>query len=137
VARGVIREIHKFDPGLAVTDVVTLGKLVSESVALRKLPMFSVWPFAGFAVLLAALGVYAVMSYAVRLRPNEIGARIALGARPRDIWRLIVDNGARPIRSVCPDEVVLGGAIVWSDGHGSAHLRVAALLLAWVGLVAW
>jgi putative ABC transport system permease protein len=95
VARAVISEIRKFDPDLPVTHVVTLDKLLSDSVASRRLSTFLLGLFAGLALLLAALGVYAVMSYAVRLRRNEIGVRIALGAQPNNIWGLILGSGAR------------------------------------------
>jgi putative ABC transport system permease protein len=95
LTRAVIAEIHKFDPNLPVTHLITLDKLLSESVASRRLSMFLLGLFAGMALLLAAVGIYALMSYAVRMRRNEIGVRVALGAQPRNIWWLIVASGAR------------------------------------------
>ena len=74
---------------------MTLDQLLSESVASRRLSTFLLGLFASLALLLASLGVYAVMSYAVRLRTNEIGVRMALGAQPRNIWWLILDSGMR------------------------------------------
>jgi putative ABC transport system permease protein len=91
----VIAEIHKFDPSLPVTHVMTLDTLLSESVASRRLSTVLLGLFAGLALLLATIGVYAVMSYAVRLRTSEIGLRVALGAEPRNIWWLIISSGAR------------------------------------------
>lgn len=95
VAQAVIAEIHKFDPTLPVTHVLTLDQLLSRSLASRTLSTFLVGLFAGLALLLATIGVYAIMSYAVRLRSNEIAVRIALGARPRNIWWLVIHSGAR------------------------------------------
>jgi putative ABC transport system permease protein len=95
LTRAVIAEIHTFDPKLPVTHVITLDKLLSESVASRRLSMFLLGLFAGMALLLAAVGIYALMSYAVRMRTNEIGVRVALGAQPRNVWWLIVGSGVR------------------------------------------
>jgi len=74
---------------------MTLDRLLSESVASRRLSTFLLGLFAGLALLLATIGVYAVMSFAVRLRTNEIGVRVALGAQPWNIWWLVIDSGAR------------------------------------------
>ncbi len=97
ISQAVIAEIHKFDRSLPVTHVMTLDTLLSESVASRRLSTFLLGLFAGLALLLAMIGVYAVMSYAVRLRTNEIGVRVALGAQPRNIWWLIISSGARVV----------------------------------------
>jgi putative ABC transport system permease protein len=87
--------VHQFDPNLPVTHVLTLEELASESVSPRRFSTFLLSVFAGLALLLAAIGVYGVMSYVVSLRTNEIGIRIALGAKPGDIWRLVIHWGAR------------------------------------------
>jgi ABC-type antimicrobial peptide transport system permease subunit len=76
---------------------MTLDTLLAESVSPRRFSTFLLSLFAGLALLLACIGVYAVMSYAVRLRTREIGVRMALGARPRNICGLIVAAGARLI----------------------------------------
>jgi putative ABC transport system permease protein len=91
----VIAEIREFDPNLPVTHLMTLDTLLADSVSPRKFSAFLLGLFAGLALLLATIGVYAVMSYAVRLRTREIGIRKALGARPRNIFVLIVGAGAR------------------------------------------
>jgi putative ABC transport system permease protein len=109
VAQSVIAEIHKFDATLPVTHVKTVDDLLSESVSPRRFSTFLLGLFAGLALLLAMVGVYAVMSYAIRLRRTEIGVRLALGARPRDIWWLIIGGGVRLI--ICGIALGLAGAL--------------------------
>ena len=95
LAHAVAEEIHKIDPSLPVTHVTTLDGVLAETVASRRFSTVLLGIFAGLALLLAAVGIYGVMSYVVSLRINEIGIRMALGAQPRDIWRLIVGRGAK------------------------------------------
>jgi putative ABC transport system permease protein len=119
LAQTVIAEIHKFDPNLPVTHLMTLDTLLGESVSPRKFSTFLLGLFAGLALLLATTGVYAVMSYAVRLRTREIGVRIALGARPRHICVLIVGAGAR---------LVAGGTVVGLAGAFAVTKLLSTLL---------
>jgi putative ABC transport system permease protein len=94
LATAAIEQIHKDDPTLPVTRVTTLDALLAESVSPRRLSMSLLGVFAGLALVLAAVGIYGVMSYVVSLRTNEIGIRMALGANPGDIWRLVILRGA-------------------------------------------
>src|SRR4029077_10365264 len=95
IAHAAADEIHKSDPNLPVVHVTTLDGLLDETVAPRRFSTILLGAFALLALILAAVGIYGVMSYVVSLRINEIGIRMALGAQPRDIWRLIVGSGAR------------------------------------------
>lgn len=95
LAEAAASEIHKFDLNLPVTHIMTLDNLLADSVSPRRFSTFLLGVFAVLALVLAAMGIYGVMSYVVSLRTNEIGIRMALGAQPRDIWRLIIGKGAQ------------------------------------------
>ena len=93
VLGAVRREILAIDKDQAVYNVVTLAELHRDSIALRRFLMVLLIVFAGLTLALAAVGIYGVMSYAVTQRTQEIGIRIALGARPKDVLKLVVQGG--------------------------------------------
>jgi putative ABC transport system permease protein len=86
-------KIAEVDPTLPVTGILSLDEVVAASVAQPRLIMQFVGVFAGFALLLAALGIYGVMAYSVTQRKQEVGIRVALGATRSDIFRLIIGHG--------------------------------------------
>ena len=82
------------EPELLVTNITTMQQRISASVAPRRLLMALMATFAGLAVLLAAVGVYGVMSFVVTQRTREMGIRTALGASSGDLVRLVVSRAA-------------------------------------------
>jgi predicted permease len=95
LATDVSGAIARVDPEQPVTDVMTLEALLDDSLAHQRATMLLLSLFAGFALLLAAIGIYSILSYSVRRRVPEIGLRVALGARRIDVLWMIVGNGLR------------------------------------------
>jgi putative ABC transport system permease protein len=93
VSEAVKREITALDATLPLSEIRSMEQLVARSVAPQRFNMLLIGLFAGLGVLLAAVGVYGVMSYSVAQRTNEIGIRMALGARSRDIVRMVLRQG--------------------------------------------
>jgi predicted permease len=90
----VEKEVRALDPQLPVARVATLEEVVARSISEPRFYMVLLGAFAGMAVFLAALGIFGVMSYAVVQRSREIGIRVALGARPGDVQRMILGHAA-------------------------------------------
>lgn len=90
----VEQAVHELDPDLPVARLRSLEEVVSRSISQPRFYMLLLGLFASMAVLLAALGIFGVISYAVTQRSREIGIRMALGARPGSVMRMVLSNAA-------------------------------------------
>lgn len=92
----VSNAVHRVDGSVPLQNTFTMDDVVASSLSQQRFDMLLLGTFAGLAVLLAAIGIYSVLSYSVRRRVNEIGIRMALGARLGDVLRLVVIEGMKP-----------------------------------------
>jgi putative ABC transport system permease protein len=87
--------LHSLDPDIPVGKVSTLASIVDDSMTQPRFSMMLMAAFGVLAVVLASIGMYGVVSYSVMQRTREIGIRIALGAERRDVFRMVIAQGAR------------------------------------------
>jgi putative ABC transport system permease protein len=95
VAAGIRQAVRSIDKNLPVTDIEPLNDALGRSISQERFRTFLLGSFSAIALLLAAIGIFGVISYSVSQRTHEIGIRMAMGAGHRDVLRLILAQGAK------------------------------------------
>src|SRR5438128_88776 len=136
--------LSKVDPGLAIALPQSMDAIVAQALGQARLMMWLLGIFAGVAILLASIGIYGAVAYSVEQRTGEIGVRMALGAQTRDVLRLIVNQGMRPVVIGLAIGIVaafalgrlLASQLFEVSAHNPALLGGATILLAATALFA-
>jgi len=110
---------HELDPDLPVTETVTMDQHMEEAVFAQRIAATLLSIFGGLALTLAAVGLYSVMSYAVSQRTHEMGIRLALGASPGELRRMVVRSGMR---------VAIVGLVIGAVGAAGVSQLLTSLL---------
>ena len=109
----VANAVHDVDREMPLRDIFAMDDLVANSLSQQRFNMLLLGAFAGLAMLLAAVGIYSVLSYSVKRSLREIGIRLALGATLRDVLRMVVFEGMKPALL----GVVVGAVGALAMGH--------------------
>jgi predicted permease len=144
VTKLVQSALTKVNPGLAIAVPQSMDAVVAQALGQARLMMWLLGIFAGVALLLASIGIYGAVAYTVEQRTGEIGVRMALGAQTRDVLRLVVNQGMKPVFIGLAIGIVSAfalGRLIASQlyevsAHNPALLAGSTLLLAATALIA-
>src|SRR5438876_7251 len=144
VTKLVQSAINSVNPGIAIAVPQTMDAVVAQALGQARLMMWLLGIFAGVALLLASIGIYGAVAYTVEQRTGEIGVRMALGAQTRDVLRLVVNQGMKPVLIGLVIGIVSAfalGRLIASQlydvsEHNPALLAGSTLLLAMTALIA-
>jgi macrolide transport system ATP-binding/permease protein len=89
----LVREVHALDPEMPLYEVIPMREQINRSASAQRIAFLLLTVFGGLALLLAAVGLYGVMSYAASQSTRELGLRMVLGARQSDLLRLVISHG--------------------------------------------
>ena len=120
----VRRQVLEVDKDQPIYNLKLMDELISGSISQQRFAMMLLAVFAGVAMVLAAVGIYGVMSYSVTQRSHEIGIRMALGARRRDVLNLVVTQGLKLV--ILGVTIGLGGAFALTRVMSSLLFGVSA-----------
>src|SRR6267378_713133 len=144
VTKLVQSAMAKVNPGIAIAIPQSMAAVVAQALGQARLMTWLLGIFAGVALLLASIGIYGAVAYSVEQRTGEIGVRMALGAQTRDVLRLIINQGMRPvviglaigIAAAFALGRLLSSQLFEVSAHNPALLGGATVLLAAVALLA-
>ena len=144
VTKLVQSALTKVNPGLAIAVPQSMDAVVAQALGQARLMMWLLGIFAGVALLLASIGIYGAVAYTVEQRTGEIGVRMALGAQTRDVLRLVVKQGMRPvliglaigIASAFALGRLIASQLYEVSAHNPALLAGSTVLLATIALIA-
>jgi predicted permease len=144
VTKLVQSALIKVNPGLAIAVPQTMDAVVAQALGQARLMTWLLGIFSGVALLLASIGIYGAVAYSVEQRTGEIGVRMALGAQARDVLRLIINQGMKPVVIGLAIGIVAAfalGRLIASQlfevsAHNPALLGGATVLLASIALLA-
>ncbi len=140
----VTNAVHAIDPEMPLRDIQAMDDVVANSISQQRFNMLLLGAFGGLALLLAAVGIYSVLSYSVRRSVREIGIRLALGAKLGDVLRMVVFEGMKPtllgvaigVAGALALGRILSGLIYGVKSTDPITFVAVALLLSLIALIA-